>query len=214
MAASYSFNEPRRPPRKPPYQHREHGKVGSPRRNSAQKGSNRPFGNEKSGGPVARDIRRGARYSHFDSRYVTTGAEGTAYIRTTTHMCTVGTHMPVPVHICPSQSYSVGIDREYYVRRSFRVIAMRVCCVCRVDWLRCIEYSFVYILNEREACRPGVAYSDIQRLSGCTTERRETCRQLHTRICISPTSVTPFVLCENQKRSNTGIIPGNPTHCA
>ena len=51
-----------------------------------------------------------------------------------------------------------------------RVIAMRVCCVRRVDWLRCIEYSFVYI-NEREACRPGVAYSDIQRLSGCTTAR-------------------------------------------
>ena len=70
----------------------------------------------------------------------------------------------------PSQSYSVGIDREYNVRRSFRVIAMRVCCVRRVDWLRCIEYSFVYI-NEREACRPGVAYSDIQRLSGCTTAR-------------------------------------------
>ena len=79
---------------------------------------------------------------------------------------------PVPESTCgvPSQSYSVGIDREYYVRRSFRVIAMRVCCVRRVDWLRCIEYSFVYI-NEREACRPGVAYSDIQRLSGCTTAR-------------------------------------------
>ena len=33
-----------------------------------------------------------------------------------------------------------------------------------------LSNSFVY-QNEREACRPGAAYSDIQRLSGCTTAR-------------------------------------------
>ena len=57
------------------------------------------------------------------------------------------------------QSYSVGIDRECYARRSFRVIAMRVCCVRRVDWLRCIEYFLR--LHKREGGLP--ARSGIQR---------------------------------------------------